>query len=102
MKYSNNSVSASRNSQGLDSGKKICQYHGICGHTTNESMLLKFLVQKEKLIKFKANKKRKYTKHEVNVLVERKVKKAMKKKKKKCKEELGEFENMSVSDSDEE
>ena len=81
-KHSHNSVSENRNSQGSETGKKYCQYHGRCGHTTNECTLVKTLVQREKLKKIKANKKKKCTKHEVNVLVERKVKKAMKKKKK--------------------
>ena len=57
--------------------------------------------QKEKLKKKKANKERKYTKHEVNIL-ENKIKKALKKKKKQHTEEPRTFENMSLSDSDEE
>ena len=97
----NNSVSENRNSSSSETGKKFCQYHGTCGHTTNECTLVKTLVQKEKLKKFKATKDRKYTKHEVNVLVEKKLKKAMRKKKKQREEELRAFENMSVSDSEE-
>lgn len=100
-KHSNSSVSESRNSQSSETGKKFCQYHGTCGHTTNECTLVKTLVQKEKLKKFKANKERKYTKHEVNVLVEKKLKRAMQKKRKQREEELRAFENMSVSDSEE-
>ena len=65
-------------------------------------MLVKTLVQWDKPKKFKVSKERKCTKHEVNVLAERKVKKAMKKQKKQRKEELCAFENMSVSDSDKE
>ena len=42
----------------------------------------------------------KYTKHEVNILVEKKMNKALKKRKKQRAEELRAFENMSVSDSD--
>ena len=76
-KHSSYGVSENMNSQGSETGKTFCQYHGMCGHTTNECTLAKTLVQKKKLRKYKANKERKYTKHEVNVLVERKVKKAM-------------------------
>ena len=53
-----------------------------------------------KLNKLKANKERTYTKHELNVLVEKTVKKAMKKRGEKCEEELRAFENMSFSDCD--
>ena len=44
----------------------------------------------------------KYTKHEVSILVEKKMKQAHKKRKKQCEEELRAFKNMSVWDSDEE
>ena len=98
-KHSSNGVSENRNSQGSETGKKICQYHGMCGHTTNECTLVKALVQKEKIKKLKASYKWKCTKQEVNILVEKKMKQVMKKRKKQHKEELCAFKNMSVSDS---
>ena len=101
-KYFNNYVSDGKSSQGTQTGKMFCQYHGTCGHSTNKFTLVQTLVQNEKLKKQKVIKERKYTKHEVNILVERKVKKALKKRQKQCAEELHDFENMSVSDSGEE
>ena len=59
--------------------KKYCQYHGTCGLSTNRCTLVKALVQKEKKKKQKAIKERKYTKHEVNILVERKMQNVLKK-----------------------
>ena len=47
-------------------------------------------------------KRKRFTKHDVNVMVHIQVKKALKKKKKKRTEELRAFEKMSVSDSDQE
>ena len=47
-KHSNNNVSDGKTSQGTESGKKYCQYHGMCGHSINKYMLVKILVQKEK------------------------------------------------------
>ena len=48
-------------------------------------------------------KKKRFTKHKVNLMVQKQVKKAMKKnKKKKRTEELRAFEKMSVSDSGQE
>ena len=65
-------------------------------------MLVKTLVQKDKLKKFKASKERKYTKREVKILVEKKIKNALRKREKQHEEEMHAFENMSISDSDEE
>ena len=45
-------------------------------------------------------KKKRYTKHKVSIMVQKQDKKALKKKKKKHTEELSTFEKMSVSDSD--
>ena len=44
--------------------------------------------------------KKKYTKHEINVMVGKKVKKVLKKKYVICTDELPAFEKMSVSDSE--
>ena len=101
-KHSNNNVSDRKNSQGTETGKKYCQYQCTCGHSTNECTLVKPLVHKEKMKKQKSSKERKYTKHEVNILVERNMKKALKKRKKQCEEEFRAFKSMNVSDSDEE
>ena len=58
------------------SGKKFCQYHGTCGHTTDS---LKALVKQAKQKKSKLfDKKQGFTKHEVNVMVQKQVKKALK------------------------
>ena len=84
-------------------GLKFCQYHGTCGHTTDECTTLKVLVKQAKQKKGNHfQKKKRFTKHEVNLMVQKQVKKAMKKKKKKRTEELRAFEKMSVSDSDQE
>ena len=84
-------------------GHKFCQYHGMCGHTTDECTTLKALVKQAKQKKGKHfQKKKRFTKHEVNIMVQKEVKKAMKKKKKKRTEDLRAFEKMSVSDSDQE
>ena len=47
-------------------------------------------------------KKERYIKHEVNVMLQKRVKKALKQKKKTRIDELCTFENMSVSDSEQE
>ena len=85
-------------------GHKFCQYHGICGHTTDECTTLKALVKQAKQKKGNHfHKKKRFTKHEVNIMVQKQVKKAMKKsKKKKRTEELRAFEKMSMSDSGQE
>ena len=85
-------------------GRKFCQYHGMCGHTTDECTTLKALVKQAKQKKGNHfQKKKRFTKHEVNIMVQKQVKKALKQnKKKKRTEELRAFENMSVSDSDQE
>ena len=70
-KYSNNNVSDEKSSKGTETGKKYCQYHGTCRHSTNECTLVKTLVQKEQKKKQKASKERKYTKHEINILVKK-------------------------------
>ena len=59
-------------------GKKFCQYHGTSGHTMDQSTTLKALVKLAKQKKSKHfDKKKRFTKHEVNVT----VKKALKQKK---------------------
>ena len=80
--------------------KKFCQYHGTCGHTTDECSTLKALVKKAKQKQGKHfQKKKRFTKHEVNVMVQKQVKRVMKKKKKMHTEELRALEKMSGSDS---
>ena len=84
-------------------GKKFYQYHGTCGNTTDEFTTLKALVKqaKQKTGKYFQKKKR-FTKHEVNIMVQKQAKKALKQKKRKHTEELGAFKKMSVSNSDQE
>ena len=61
------------------SGKKFCQYHGMCGHTTDQCTTLKALVKQAKQKKNNHfDKKKRFTKHEVNVMVQKEVKKALK------------------------
>ena len=82
-------------------GKMFCKYHCTCRHTTNECTTLKTLVKQAKQKKGKHFKKKKrHTKHEVNIMVKKHVKKVLKQKKRKCTKELHAFEKMIVSDSD--
>ena len=85
------------------SKNKSCQYHGKYSHSTNEYPTLKALFEKNKSSKSKGFRKggeKTYTKHEVNVLIEKKLKKAFKRKK-KLKQDLRTFEEMEVSGSEE-
>ena len=72
-KHSNNNVSDAKKFQETESGKKYCHYHGTCGHSTLKCTLVKSLVEKEKLKKQRSSKERQYTKHRVNILVEKKM-----------------------------
>ena len=57
-------------------GKKFCQYHVTCGHITDACTTLKVLGKQSKQKKGKNFKKKKwFTKHEVNIMVEKQVKK---------------------------
>ena len=81
-------------------GKNFCQYHSTCGHNTDECTNLKALDNLEKQEKGKRlQKKQRFTKHEVNIMVQKQIKKAPKKK---HTEELCALEKMIVSDSDQE
>ena len=63
------------------SRKKFCQYHGKCSHSTDECTTLMALIKKAKSNKSKGYRKggeKTYTKHKVNVLLEKKLKKAFK------------------------
>ena len=52
------------------SGKKFCQYYGTRGHTTDQCTTLKALVKQVKQKKSKRfNKKKRFTKLEVNVMI---------------------------------
>ena len=77
------------NSEDVDSeeehkGKKFCQYHGTCGHTTDECTTLKALFNQVKQKKGKHFEKKKFTKHEVKIMVQKQMKTDMKKKKKEA------------------
>ena len=64
---------------------------------------LKALAKQRKQKKGKHfEKKKRYSKYEVNIMVQKLVKKALKQNKRKSTEELREFETMSISDSDQE
>ena len=85
------------------SGKKFCQYHGTCVHTTDQCITLKTLIKQAKQNKSKhVDKKKRFTKYEANVTVRKQVKKALKQKRRKPTEELRAFEKMSVSNSNQE
>ena len=63
------------------SKKKFYQYHGKCINSIDECTTLKSLIKKAKSNKSKGYNKgsnKIYTKHEVNVLIEKKLKKAFK------------------------
>ena len=80
--------------------RPYCLYHGRCGHTSDSCGVLKELIKQSKKKKFKKGKKATtYNKHEVNALLEKKLKKAFKsnKYKKKKHQEMNEFENLEVS-----
>ena len=85
------------------SGKKFCQYHSTCGHTTDQCTTLEALIKKAKQKKSKHfDKKNRVIKHEVNAMVQKQVKKTLKQKKRKRTEELRGLEKMSASYSDQE
>ena len=82
-------------------GKKFCQYYSTCGHTTDQCTTLKALVKQVKEKRSKHfNKKKRFTKREVNTMVLKHLKKALKQKKRKPNEKVHAFKKMSVSDSD--
>ena len=57
------------------SGKKFCHYHDTYGHTTDQCTTLKALVKQVKQKKSKHfHKKKRVTKHEVNVMVQKQIK----------------------------
>ena len=57
-------------------GKKFSQYHGTYGHTTNHCTALKALVKQAKQKRSEQfDKKIRFTKHEVNAMVQKEVKK---------------------------
>ena len=63
-------------------GKKFRPYNGTCGHTTDQCTTLMALVKQVKQKKSKRfNKKKRFTKHGVNAMVQKQVEKALKQKK---------------------
>ena len=82
-------------------GKKFCHYHYACGHTKDQCTTLKALVKLAKQKKSKHfDKMKRFTKHEINVMVQKQVKKALKQEKRKHTGEVWAFKKTSVSDSD--
>ena len=56
------------------SRKKFCQYHGKCSHSMDKCATLKALIKKAKFNKskgFRKGGKKMYTKHKVNILIEK-------------------------------
>ena len=93
---------ASSDDEKPSSSKKFCQYHGKCSHYIDKCTTLKALIKKSKSNKSKGYKKlgnKMYTIHKVNVLIEKKLKKAFKGRKKR-EEELRTFEKIKVSGSE--
>ena len=85
------------------SKKKFCQYHGKCSHPMDECTTLMAQIKKAESNKYKEygkGSKKIYTKHEVSVIIEKKLKKAFKERKKR-KQKLCTFEKMEVSGSEE-
>ena len=72
----------------LDQGQKgikFYEYHGMCGHTTDQCITLKALVKQAKQKRSKLfDRKKRSTNHEVNPIFQKKVKKALKQKIRKC------------------
>ena len=74
--------SEDKDSEEEPQGIKFCQYHGMCRHTTNKCTMLIALVKQAKQKKGKHyQKKKRYTKHELNIMVQKQIKKALEKKK---------------------
>ena len=85
------------------SKKKFCQYHGKYSHSTDKCTTFKALSKKAKSNKSKGYRKggeKMYTKHKVNVLIEKKLKKNFKARKKR-KHKSRTFEKMEVLGSEE-
>ena len=83
--------------------KKFYLHNGKCSRSTDECTTLKALNKKAKSNKVKGFRKggeKTYTKHEINIRIEKKRKKAFKGRKKR-KQELRTFEKMKVSGSEE-
>ena len=83
------------------SKKKFCQYHEKCHHSTDKCATLKALIKNVKSNKSKEYREggeKTYTKHNINVLIEKRLKNAFKGRK-KLKQELCTFEKMEVSGS---
>ena len=81
--------------------KKFCQYHGKYIHSTDECTTIKALIKKTKSNKsngYRKGGKKMYTKQEVEIWIEKKLKKAFKGRKKR-KQESRTFEKMDVSGS---
>ena len=86
----------------LQARKKFCQYHGKCSHSTDKCTTLNALIKKAKSSKSKGygkGGKKTYTKYEVNILIEKKLKKTFKGRKKR-KQEPHTFVKVEVSGSD--
>ena len=93
-------------------GPKYCKLHGKCSHTTDQCKDIKQLVKAEKERrknskfkrakynkKFDSKKFRKKNRQEVNALVEKRIKKLLKKNKTAL-NELNNFENIKLSDDE--
>ena len=78
-------------------GKKFCKVCGTCGYTTDECTTLKALIRQAKQKKCKQVKMEKtFTKYEVYIMIEIKVKKAIRKKKTECVDKLRSFKKQAT------
>ena len=82
--------SEDKDSDDRHTGKRLCQYCGTCGHTTNTQCTgqASQAEKQQPLVK-----KERFTKHEVNFIVQKQDKKALKQKKRKHTRELCAFKN---------
>ena len=83
--------------------KRFYQYHGKCSNSTDKCTTLKSLINKFKFKRSKRYKKggeKTYNKYKENVLIEKKLKTAFKRKKKYTQERRT-FEEIDFSESDE-
>ena len=103
VQFQNDSEEESSEDEKPRSNRFYCLLHGRGAHTTDSCKELKKLIRENKKNKFSKSKGKRstsYNKHEVNALLDKKLKKVFKSKKKKKHQEMNEFENLEVSDGE--
>ena len=102
VQFATSDKESSEDEKPKKTNKLYCLYHRRCGHSSEKCSVLKDLVKQSK--KKKANHKKPlkktYTKHKVNALVDRKLKKALKFGKKRKAHKFHEFENLEISEGE--